>query len=650
MTDLKGSIAPRSPNWPKVALMAILLLDVWWRCHTIGPTVRDRLGIAPWPVVSGEGRPLVTTATRRPMDHRPEAGPWRGHVPRRLREQAAARLLAVYPGRVDRRGERVDDPVDADPLRARHDRPHLVAWPPAPRSGNRVPGCLALRDPQHRPVPVRQQGEHGNTSSTCSPSASLAAMVRSFGVSGATMVLVLAGVLVGAASLVKQVAALHGLIYAVALLFRSPGPFYLPLPPGEGRGEGRGTTGDSRVGLGRTSRDKQRPSPPAPLPGGEGSQTNRFESLGSKTLDLVALAGGFLVIWGLAVGVLWLQGAGSAAFDDIVRYSSALATIKVPEPHAPSKLVRWFVGNADPEGHLPPPFGKTKYLVWWGTGSWPLWLAAVPSTAWLLVGRGRSRRLVGAWTLSSWVQVALPGLFWQHYYLVPTPGVALVVAVALGDVASLVGSSFRPLRFGRVMLGSIACLWLISSVVGTLRLQVRDYLMVAPEDLTTRFKGGRQWVVLRSMGRELGRRSKAWDKPSLYIWGWQSPLSLFSSGLDGPTRHFFADPLLWDPRRDITATTPASALPSRADRLLLRPGGSAAVDDPGRVSAVPRVEAIPRDPDHPDQGPDPRARRSLCGSIDPASHGSRRWALRPPTRPSRRLDRQWPDSVRGAGP
>src|SRR6185312_13948039 len=69
--------------------------------------------------------------------------------------------------------------------------------------------------------------------------------------------------------------------------------------------------------------------------------------------------------------------------------------------------------------------------------------------------------------------------------------------------------------------------------------------MVSPEDLTSRFKGGRQWVVLRAMGRELARRSKAWEDPTLYVWGWQSPLFIYS-GLDSPTRHFFADPLLED--------------------------------------------------------------------------------------------------------
>jgi hypothetical protein len=69
--------------------------------------------------------------------------------------------------------------------------------------------------------------------------------------------------------------------------------------------------------------------------------------------------------------------------------------------------------------------------------------------------------------------------------------------------------------------------------------------MVAPEALADRFKGGGQWIVLRQMGRELARRSKAWDHPTLFVWGWQSPLFIYS-GLDGPTRHFFADPLLED--------------------------------------------------------------------------------------------------------
>ncbi len=51
-------------------------------------------------------------------------------------------------------------------------------------------------------------------------------------------------------------------------------------------------------------------------------------------------------------------------------------------------------------------------------------------------------------------------------------------------------------------------------------------------------------MVLRDLGRDLADRSKLWpEKPTLLIWGWQSPL-FFYSGLDGVSRHFFVDNLL----------------------------------------------------------------------------------------------------------
>ena len=481
-----------------LGLLTILVLDVWWRCHTIGPTVRDRLGFAPWPVVVGEAEPLDCDEAayayigrrlthgavmyRDVSENKPPLGYW-------------LYTLAVAIGGAN------ELTIRLMPI------PYVLAtialvWWLGLRLRGPGPACLAAflyavlsTDPY-----LFGNGANMEHFINLFAVASLAAMVRSFEVPGRRW-LILAGALVGAACLVKQVAALHGLIYAFALVLVDP------------------TDATARSWVERAR---------------------------SKVADLFALAGGFVAIWAIAIGVLWVQRAGPSALDDIVNYGSALATIKVPEPHAPAKLIRWFVGNADPEGNLPPPFGKTRYLVWWGTGSWPLWLVqSVPSTG-LVSGRSRMcSRLVGAWTLSSWVQVALPGLFWQHYYLVPTPGVALVVAVALGDVAGAVGSSYRSFRIDRAFIGMIAALWLFSSIGLTLRLQVRDYLMVAPEDLTSRFKGGRQWVVLRAMGRELAHRSKAWDKPSLYVWGWQSPLFIYS-GLDGPTRHFFADPLLED--------------------------------------------------------------------------------------------------------
>jgi hypothetical protein len=86
----------------------------------------------------------------------------------------------------------------------------------------------------------------------------------------------------------------------------------------------------------------------------------------------------------------------------------------------------------------------------------------------------------------------------------------------------------------------------LAAAVGTTAvLEVRSYLFVAPEELTIRYKGGRQWVVLRTMGRDLAHRAKIWNNPRLYIWGWQSPLHFYGR-IDSPTRHFFVDNLLRD--------------------------------------------------------------------------------------------------------
>jgi hypothetical protein len=236
-----------------------------------------------------------------------------------------------------------------------------------------------------------------------------------------------------------------------------------------------------------------------------------------------------------------------------MRYGRALATDTLPEPGAPAGLIRWLTGNADPSGQLPWPFGSTTYLVWWGTGSWPLWLAAIPATVYLLAApsSSASRRLVAAWTIAASMQVVLPGLYWQHYYLLPTPGIALVVAPALADcLGGLIGPSKQKGRAARrsaravaVCLG--AALTLMMAIAATLVIQVRSYLWVPPQELTVRYKGGGQWVALRALGQELARRSSVWPDPHLYIWGWQSPLHFYGK-LDGVTRHFFVDNLLRD--------------------------------------------------------------------------------------------------------
>ena len=315
-----------------------------------------------------------------------------------------------------------------------------------------------------------------------------------------------AGACLAAAALVKQVAILPGLVYAVALILR---------------------------------RDRSTDLNP--------------RGWKSRSLDVFVFFSGLILSIGLAAVVLIWQGAGAAAYEDIMQYGRALATDTLPEPGAPSALVRWLTGNADPTGKLPWPFGTTNYLVWWGTGSWPLWLAAVPSLVYLLVGPNTtaSRRLVAAWTIAAFLQVVLPGLYWQHYYLLPTPGIAIVVGVVFADCLTALDVT-RPKtdlearrRLRRFPLAIAGSLLLMLAIADTAAIQLSSYLFVPPQELTVRYKGGGQWVALRALGHELARRASVWPDPHLYIWGWQSPLHFYAK-LDGVTRHFFVDNLLRD--------------------------------------------------------------------------------------------------------
>jgi hypothetical protein len=462
-----------------LALLAILVFDLWLRAHTFGPTIRARWGVDLWPATRGAAEPLDCDESayayigrrivrgdvlyRDLTENKPPGGYWLyalavalgGASEETVRLMALPYVLATI-GLVFWLGLRLGGPGAA-----------IVAG---------LTYAVASTDPY-----LFGNGSNMEHFLNFFSTAALALMVASWERPGRAW-LVAAGACLGAACLVKQVAFTHGLVFAMALMVRP--------------------------------RPRQ-----------------------ARLVDLAALAGGFALVWCLAVLVLVAQGAGPAAFEDIIRYGGALATDTPPEPHAPPFLVRWITGNADPAGVLPPPFGRTNYLVWWGTGTWPLWLSAVPAILWLAFAPGTTagRRLVAAWTLSAWVQVALPRLFWPHYYLLPVPGLAVAVAVFLADAASR--ARRQPGTWGLVTLALFAALG------GTAFLQVRDYLLVPPEELTIRYKGGRQWVALRDLGRDLAHRSQGWRDARLFVWGWQSPLFLYS-GLDGVSRHFFADPLL----------------------------------------------------------------------------------------------------------
>ena len=150
-----------------------------------------------------------------------------------------------------------------------------------------------------------------------------------------------------------------------------------------------------------------------------GSTATRARGL----LDVVAFGLGIAAVVAIAATIVLAQGAGRAAYEDIVLQARALATDTLPEPNAPPGSIRWLTGNADPKGELPWPFGATDYLVWWGTGSWPVWLASVPALVYLVFGPGATRG--DGWPPAGrsppGSRSRLPGLYWQHYYLLPDP-------------------------------------------------------------------------------------------------------------------------------------------------------------------------------------------------------------------------------------
>ena len=280
-------------------------------------------------------------------------------------------------------------------------------------------------------------------------------------------------------------------------------------------------------------------------------------------IDLAALTAGFTLPLALAAAVLAGQGAGRSAFEDVIRYGAAMAARTPPPPNAPPGWARLIVGNSDPRnGALPWPFGSeerwwpirgTDYLTWWGTGTWPLWLLLTPALGWLLVGPGDARRrLVAAWMLSECVQVALPGLYWAHYYLLPLPGLAVGIAVLAGDLA--LGGRGR--RAGLALI--------LAAVAWTGLIQRRDYLLRPPQELGARYKGGGQWIGQRLLGREFARRAAGMRGPRLFVWGTSSPLYVYS-GLDGVSRYAFADPLM----QAKAATDPGDPLiRPRLDRIM----------------------------------------------------------------------------------
>ncbi len=497
-------LGPESKKWWSIVVLGVLLAaSLWYRAHTFAPILTAASGLKLWPAATGASEPLdCDEAAYAYIGHRL----LRGDVMYRdLTENKPPLGYWLYALAV-RIGGYNELTIRLLPIPAVLMTVALLWWIGG-RLGGSLAACLGAglyavlsTDPY-----LFGNGSNMEHFMNLFSVASLALLILAW--SRCRWPIVAAGACVGAAALVKQVAMLPAVVYVVALALRRRGD----------------------------SRDRGEPG------------------WRERGCDVTCLALGLVLVISLAASILVVQGAGAAAYVDIMQYGRALATDTLHEPGAPSGLVRWLTGNADPVGQLPWPFGSTSYLVWWGTGSWPLWLVAVPSIVYLL-GAPRSsaaRRLTAAWTLAACLQVILPGLYWQHYYLLPTPGIALVVGTTLADRLAFATRTTRAKH--RVSRGSAwkcagalaTAMILIAAIGATLAIQVRSYLLVPPQELTVRYKGGGQWVALRALGKELARRSSVWPDPRLYIWGWQSPLHFYGK-LDGVTRHFFVDNLLRD--------------------------------------------------------------------------------------------------------
>ena len=469
-----------------LGLSVVLLLDVWWRSHTISGTVRDALGVAPWPVVA-EAEPLdCDECIYAYIGKRMVAG---DVLYRDLTENKPPLGYGLYATAVALGGAR-EVTIRLMPVPMVLVTIALV-WGIAGRLAGPVAAVLSAFVYALMSTDPYLYGNGANMEHAINllGTTALWAYLRGRSPRGRRW-LVVAGALVAAAGMVKQVAILPLAAFLAAAM----------------AGEKTGHAGRS---------------PP----------------LRDRLKDASALFAGAAIVAVATVAILAYRGALVAAIDDVVRYGGALATSTPADPKEYPFFVRWIVGNTDPEGRLPWPFGKTAGRAWWAAGCWPLWAVSFPALAWFgLRKAGKGRRLVAAWTVAAWIAVAAPGLFWQHYFLLPLPGVAILVAIACGD-------AMGALRDGFKIAPAVAACSLLAATAGTVAIQVRDYLLVPPDLLTTRYKGGGQWVALRLVGRELEERTRGWESPRLWVWGIQSPL-YFYSGIDTVTPQVFADPLI----------------------------------------------------------------------------------------------------------
>lgn len=487
-----------APEWAWFLLLAILLLTTWWRAHTFAPALRERMGLELWPAIRGESEPLdCDESAYAYMGRRMNEG---AVLYRDLVENKPPGGYWIY-ALATRLGNANEWTIRVMPIPIVLATVFLIWWVGIELAG---PGaaCLAAllyglmsTDPY-----LYGNGAQFELLLNLFGVAALAALVRPQSRRGDLWPL-LAGAAIAAATLIRQTAIVL-LPVAIFVLWLAPTPADPSVP--------------------------------------ESSRARRSGARGAAFVFL-----GFGVVIAAAAIILIVQGAGAAAFENIIVAGRALVT-DTPEPaRAPPFWARWLTGNSDPRtGALPWPFGRTDWLVWWGTGSWPLWLTGAGGLLWCgFIRPTTGRRTLVVWTLAAFAQVVAPRQYWAHYYLLPTPGLALLTAIMLADLLCLFYASARGRRARAGLTAAALALLVIAAIGSTIVIQIRDYLLVPSGQLTARYKGGRQWIRLREIGRDLANRTREWPDASLFVWGWQSPLYVYS-GLDSPSRHFFVNDLV----------------------------------------------------------------------------------------------------------
>src|SRR5262245_32284989 len=148
--------------------------------------------------------------------------------------------------------------------------------------------------------------------------------------------------------------------------------------------------------------------------------------------------------------------------------------------------------------------GNPQLEVWWGSGSWPLLILASGAFAGLaFAGRVGMLWLVVASIVASFAEIFWTGLYWQHYYLMPMPCLAIVARAGAGELIERVGRRITERRWFRAVR-AVSVLLTFGWLAGWLTMiQLREYLWLTPEQVCARQKSGNQWIALRELGRRL---------------------------------------------------------------------------------------------------------------------------------------------------